>query len=91
MKKIITLGLAILAVSMVAVIFYGCGKSAEDMTTTTQATTVETTMDIVTVPDKSDGKISDTAEENNGLIGDVVTGVSEGISEGLTDIKDAVE
>ncbi len=94
MKKIITLGVAILAISMVAVLFYGCGNNADDMTTTstTQNTTLDTATDIVTMPDKSDGVVSDVSgDNNNGLIGDVVTDVSEGISEGLTDIRDAVQ
>lgn len=94
MKKIITLGLAILVISMVAVLFYGCGNDAEDMTTTTptnENTTIDTTMDIVTVPDKNDGVITDVSGENdNGLIGDIVTDVSEGISEGMTDMRNAV-
>lgn len=93
MKKIITLGFAILAIAMVAVLFYGCGNDAEDMTTnpTTESTT-DTTMDIVTVPDKNDGVVSDVSGENNeGIVGDIVDDVSEGISEGITDIKDAIE
>ena len=94
MKKIITLGLAILVISMVAVLFYGCGNDTEDMTTTTpttENTTIDTTMDIVTVPDKNDGVITDVSGENdNGLIGDIVTDVSEGISEGMTDMRNAV-
>ena len=94
MKKIITLGLAILVISMVAVLFYGCGNDAEDMTTTTPTTgdtTIDTTIDIVTVPDKNDGEITDVSGENdNGLIGDIVTDVSEGISEGMTDMRNAV-
>ena len=94
MKRIITLGLAILAVTVVAVLFYGCGNDTEEVTTTqptTINTTVDTTMDIVTVPDKNDGMVSDVSDENNdGLAGDIVDGVSEGISEGLTDIKDAL-
>ena len=47
-------------------------------------------MDIVTVPDKNDGIVSDVSDEN-GLLGDIVTDVSEGISEGMSDIRDAVE
>ena len=95
MKKIITLSVAILCVALVAVLFYGCGNDAEDMTTTTltktENTTIDTTMDIVTVPDKNDGVITDVSGENdNGLIGDIVTDVSEGISEGITDMRNAV-
>lgn len=91
MKKIITLAMAILVVSMVAALFYGCGNdNNEPTTTTTQNTTTDTTMDIVTVPDKNDGIVSDVSDEN-GLLGDIVTDVSEGISEGMSDIRDAVE
>ena len=45
MKKIITLSVAILCVALVAVLFYGCGNDAEDMTTTTITTTENTTSD----------------------------------------------
>ena len=94
MKKLITLGVAILCVAMVAVLFYGCGNNTEDMTTTTttENTTTDTTMDIVSVPDVSDGVVSDVSGENeNGLVGDVVTDASEAVSEGLTDIRNAIE
>lgn len=94
MKKIITLSVAVIAIAMVAVMFYGCGNKADDMTTTvptTIDTTVDTTMDIVSVPDMSDGMVSDVSGEgNDGLVGDIVDGVSEGVSEGLTDIKNAM-
>lgn len=94
LKKIITLSVAIIAIAMVAVMFYGCGNDADDMTTTvptTINTTVDTTMDIVTVPDQNDGVVSDVSGEgNDGLVGDIADGVSEGVSEGLTDIRDAV-
>lgn len=94
LKKIITLSVAVLAIALVAVMFYGCGNKADDMTTTvptTQNTTVDTTMDIVTVPDQNDGKVSDVSDEgNDGLVGDIVTDLSEDVSEGITDIRDAV-
>lgn len=93
MKKIITLSVAILAIAMVAVLFYGCGNDEGDMTTTvptTSDTTVDTTMDIVTVPDQNDGMVSDVSGENNeGLVGDIVDGVSEGVSEGVSDMNNA--
>ena len=48
-------------------------------------------MDIVTVPDKNDGIVTDVSGENdNGLIGDIVTDVSEGISEGMSDMRSAM-
>ena len=94
MKKIITLSVAILCVALVAVLFYGCGNNAEDMTTTTITTTENTTLDttdIVTLPDASDGVVSDVSGENeNGLLGDIVTDVSEGVSEGAADMRNAM-
>lgn len=94
MKKIITLSVAILCVALVAVLFYGCGNDAEDMTTTTITTTENTTSDttdIVTLPDVSDGVVSDVSGENeNGIVGDIVTDVSEGVSEGARDIRNAM-
>lgn len=91
MKKIITLSVAVLLVSLVAVIFYGCGNNTEDMTTTTTESTPADTTDIITLPDVSDGMVSDVSGENeNGLLGDVVTDVSEGISEGAADMRNAM-
>ncbi|MBE6814986.1 MAG: hypothetical protein IJC90_04015 [Clostridia bacterium] len=94
MKKIITLSVAILCVALVAVLFYGCGNDAEDMTTTTITTTENTTSDttdIVTLPDVSDGVVSDVSGENeNGIVGDIVTDVSEGVSEGARDMRNAM-
>ena len=94
MKKIITLSVAILCVALVAVLFYGCGNDAEDMTTTTITTTENTTSDttdIVTLPDVSDGVVSDVSGENeNGIVGDIVTDVSEGVSEGAQDMRNAM-
>lgn len=94
MKKIITLSVAILCVALVAVLFYGCGNDAEDMTTTTITTTENTTSDttdIMTLPDVSDGVVSDVSGENeNGIVGDIVTDVSEGVSEGARDMRNAM-
>ena len=94
MKKIITLSVAFLCVALVAVLFYGCGNDTEDMTTTTITTTENTTLDttdIVTLPDASDGVVSDVSGENeNGLLGDIVTDVSEGVSEGAADMRNAM-
>lgn len=94
MKKIITLSVVILCVALVAVLFYGCGNDAEDMTTTTITTTENTTSDttdIVTLPDVSDGVVSDVSGENeNGIVGDIVTDVSEGVSEGARDMRNAM-
>ena len=92
MKKIITLSVAILCVALVAVLFYGCGNDTEDMTTTTttESTPADTT-DIVTLPDVSDGMVTDVSGENeNGLLGDVVTDVSEDVSEGAADMRNAM-
>ncbi len=92
MKKIITLSVAILCVAMVAVLFYGCGNDTEDMTTTTttESTSSDVT-DIVTLPDVSDGMVTDVSGENDsGLIGDIVTDVSEGVSEGAQDMRNAM-
>jgi hypothetical protein len=91
MKKIITLSVAILCVALVAVLFYGCGNDTEDMTTTTTESTPADTTDIITLPDVSDGMVTDVSGENeNGLLGDVVTDVSEGVSEGAQDMRNAM-
>ena len=94
MKKIITLSVAILCVALVAVLFYGCGNDTEDMITptiTTTETMTSDTTDIVTLPDVREGVVSDVSGENeNGLLGDIVTDVSEGVSEGAADMRNAM-
>ena len=47
--------------------------------------------DIVTLPDVSDGMVTDVSGDNeNGLVGDIVTDVSEGVSEGVSDMRSAM-
>ncbi len=91
MKKIITLSVAVLCVALVAVLFYGCGNDTEDITTTTTEGTSSDMTDIVTLPDVSDGMVTDVSGDNeNGLVGDIVTDVSEGVSEGVSDMRSAM-
>lgn len=79
MKKIITVISALVLVACMATLFYGCGANNEP-------TTTDTTADIT----MNDGIVTDeSVRDDNGVIGDIVTDVSEDMSEMVTDISDA--
>ncbi len=87
MKKILTIGIAVFAITMVAVIFYGCGNDDKDLdttaptTTTAESTTADTTMPD-TLLDMADGSVTDVSNKgNDGAIGDIADDVSEGITD----------
>lgn len=85
MKKIITVISAILLVGCIAVAFYGCGAKDEDITTTTNPTVSETERTT------NSGMVTDRSEPgNNGVIGDIVTDVSEDVSEMMTDASEDI-
>ncbi len=87
MKKFIAVFSALLLVGCMAVLFYGCGANDEEMTTT-QPTTTDV---ITTTPVTNDGMITDSAEEgDNGVIGDMVTDISEGMSMAMTDVSEDI-
>ena len=94
MKKIISLVSALILVGCIAVVFYGCGADDKDMTTTTPAlSTVPVTdnMEETDMMDENAGKVTDVSDTNdNGLIGDVVTDISEGLSDVVTDVSEDV-
>lgn len=85
MKKVITILSAVVLVGCIAVLFYGCGAKDEEITTTTTTTErVTTTSDIT----KNDGVVTDeSVPGENGVIGDIVTDISEGLSEMATDVS----
>lgn len=88
MKKLITVLSAVILVSCIAVLFSGCGAKDEEIITSTETTgtTISTTM---TTTMKNDGMVTDESiEGENGLIGDIVTDISEGISDMVTDISE---
>jgi hypothetical protein len=83
MKKIITVLSALLIIGCMAFVLYGCGAKDEDMTSTTNptvATTERTT---------NSGMVTDRSEpDDNGIIGDIVTDMSEGMSQMITDVSE---
>ncbi len=92
MRKIITVVSALVLIGCIAVIFYGCGANDEEMTTTTPATTSAPATDNIgqtDMMDANDGMITDVSGDgDNGVIGDIVTDVSEGVSSVVTDVSE---
>ncbi len=84
MKKVITVIAVAMLIGCMAFVFSGCGGNDENTTTTTQTTTnVTTTM--------NPGMVTDESEEgDNGVLGDIVTDVSEGVSDMVTDVSEDV-
>ena len=85
MKRIITVLSALLIIGCMAIVLYGCGAKDEEISTTrnpTIATTERTT---------NSGMVTDRSEPgDNGIIGDIVTDMSEGISQIVTDASEGM-
>ena len=92
MKKIIAVVSALVLIGCIAVVFYGCGAKDEIITTTIPSTTIVTPTQNTTMNTSiNDGVVTDESEKgNNGVIGDIVTDVSEGISDMVTDVSEGV-
>lgn len=97
MKKIIAVISALLLVGCMAVVFYGCGADDENTTTiseTSGTTVTESTTNAESTTMKSEmnpGIVTDESEKgDNGVIGDIVTDASEGISEAVTDVSEGM-
>lgn len=85
MKKLFTVVAVVLIIGCMAFVFSGCG---EDNNTTT--TTNPTTSDNITTT-MNPGMVTDESEEGeNGVLGDIVTDVSEGVSDMVTDVSEGV-
>ncbi len=85
MKKIVAIISAVALIACVAVVFGACGTKDEEITTTPDISTTvrEGTM--------NDGMVTDESEKgDNGVIGDIVTDVSEGVSDIVTDVSEDV-
>lgn len=84
MKKLFTVVAVVLIIGCMAFVFSGCG--GDDDNTTTNPTTsdnITTTM--------NPGMVTDESEEGeNGVLGDIVTDVSEGVSDMVTDVSEGV-
>lgn len=84
MKRIITILSAVVLVGCIAVLFYGCGAKDEEIITTTE--NITTTIADTT---KNDGIVTDESQPgDNGIIGDIVTDISEGVSDMVTDVSE---
>ncbi len=82
MKKIITVIAVAVLIGCMAFVFSGCGGNDENTTTTTPTTSnVTTTMNPGIVTDESE-------EGDNGVLGDIVTDVSEDVSDMVTDMSE---
>lgn len=87
MKKIIAVVAVVLLIGSIAFVFSGCGENDNDTTTTT--TTTPGTSNITTT--MNPGMVTDESEEGeNGVLGDIVTDVSEGVSDAMTDASEDV-
>ena len=85
MKKTIAVLSAVILVGCMVLAFCGCGAEDEEIVTTTRLTS--TTLPTQTTTENS-GKVTDESrKDENGVIGDIVTDVSEGLSEIVTDAR----
>ncbi len=85
MKKIITVLAVALIIGCMAFVFSGCG--GDDTKTTTTTTTAPGTSNITTT--MNPGMVTDESEEGeNGVLGDIVTDMSEGMSDMVTDMSE---
>ncbi len=91
MKKIITICSAVLLISCIALLFYGCGAKDEEVITTTMPATTEMSTTEPMIPETNEGMITDTSDkDDNGVIGDIVTDMSEGMSKVVTDVSEGI-
>jgi hypothetical protein len=88
MKRIIAILSVVMLVACLGLVLTGCGAKDEEvlttLTTTTTTTTSPATTDMI-----NDGMVTDESTPgDNGVIGDIVTDVSEGLSDMVTDVSD---
>ena len=88
MKRIIAILSVVVLVVCLGLVLTGCGAKDEEvlttLTTTTTTTTSPATTDMI-----NDGMVTDESTPgDNGVIGDIVTDVSEGLSDMVTDVSD---
>ncbi len=89
MKKVITVLSVAVLVGCIAVLFYGCGAKDEEIIITTDNITTTTAIEDTV---RNDGMVTDESESgDNGVIGDIVTDISEGISDMATDASENMQ
>jgi hypothetical protein len=91
MRKIIAVISALVLVGCMAVVFYGCGADDENTTTIPETSKATVTESTTMMSEVNEGIVTDESEKgDNGVIGDIVTDVSEGVSEAVTDVSEGV-
>ena len=91
MRKIIAVISVLVLVGCMAVVFYGCGADDENTTTIPETSKATVTESTTTMSEVNEGIVTDESEKgDNGVIGDIVTDVSEGVSEAVTDVSEGV-
>ncbi len=81
MKKIFTIISAIVLVGCMTLMLCACGAKDEDITTTRKPDATEKTTNSGMVTDES-------KKGDNGVIGDLITDASEGLSDIVTDLSE---
>lgn len=90
MRKIIAIVSALVLVGCIAVVFCGCGADDEQIMTSVPTTTDEPDTQRIT-SETNEGMVTDNNDDrDNGVIGDIVTDVSEGVSDMVTDVSEGV-
>ena len=88
MKKIIAVVAVVLLIGSMVLVFSGCGED-DNNTTPTNNATVPGTAEVTTT--QNPGVVTDESQEGeNGVLGDIVTDVSEGVSDAMTDVSEDV-
>ena len=91
MRKIIAVISVLVLVGCMAVVFYGCGADDENTTTIPETSKATVTESTTMMSEVNEGIVTDESEKgDNGVIGDIVTDVSEGVSEAVTDVSEGV-
>ncbi len=89
MKKTIAVLSAAILIGCMFLAFCGCGAKDEEIVTTTRFTSTTLPTETTT---KNSGKVTDESRKGeNGVIGDVVTDISEGVSEIMTDVSRSMD
>ncbi|MGN1316338.1 MAG: hypothetical protein ACI4VW_04670 [Acutalibacteraceae bacterium] len=85
MKRLITVVAVALLIGCIAFVFTGCGGNDGKNVT---STTIPATSNSAT---QNPGVVTDESEKgDNGVLGDIVTDISEGVSDAVTDVSEGI-
>ncbi len=88
MRKIIMIVSALVLVSCIAVVFCACGADDEQIMTSVPSTTDTPDTQRIT-SETNEGMVTDNNDDtDNGVIGDIVTDMSEMVSDMVTDVSE---